>query len=194
MFCSGEVFSDPYKALQHYRAQNKSDEAPQRIYVDRFQNSLEQDILAIYKSPSLNLRAEPRVRFESEPGVGIGPVREFFCLALQLLVTGLSNADQGRVVIFEGSEDHKLPVVNNLMKQAGLYITVGKIMGHSILHGGPVYYGLSPAIIHYWRVGDVEQDPLPLSIDDIPDYELRTALEEVCNHTKTLHNIEQIQN
>ena len=92
------MFSDPYKALQQCRAQNKSDEAVHPIYVDRFQDSLEQDILAIYKSPTLNLRAEPRACFESEPGVGIGPVREFFCLALQLVATGLENAYQGRVV------------------------------------------------------------------------------------------------
>ena len=63
-----------------------------------------------------------------------GPVREFFCLSLQLLERGLSNIGQGRVIIFEGSTDHKLLVVNNLMKQAGLYLTVGKILAHSILH------------------------------------------------------------
>ena len=64
------------------------------------------------------------------------------------------------------------------MKQAGLYLTVGKMLAHSILHGGPPYYGLSPAIIHYWKVDDVIQDPLSLCLDDIPDYELRTALQE----------------
>ena len=62
------------------------------------------------------------------------------------------------MIIFEGSADHKLPIVNNLMKQAGLYLTVGKMLAHSILHGGPPYYGLSPAVIHYWKVDDVEQD------------------------------------
>ncbi len=111
--------------------------------------------------------------------MGIGPVREFFCLSLQLLETGLSNIDQGRVIIFEGSTDDKLPVVNNLMKQAGLYLTIGKILAHSILHGGPPYYGLSPAVIHYWKVDDLEKDPLPLCLDDVPDYELRTVLQEV---------------
>ena len=178
-FILDEIFRDPGKALQHYRKENKSDEAPQRIYVDRFQNGLESDILGLYKSPNFNLRVEPRVRFESEPAVGVGPVREFFCLALQLLENGLTDSNQGRVVLFEGSQDHKLPVVNNLMKQAGLYVTVGKILAHSILHGGPPYYGLSPIVIHYWREGDVEGHPLPLCTEDIPDYELRTVLDEV---------------
>ena len=106
----------------------------------------------------------------------IGPVREFFCLSLQLLENGLTHIGQGRVIIFEGSADHKLPVVNSLMKQAGLYLTVGKIIAHSILHGSPPYYGLSPAVIHYLKVDDMEKDPLPLCLDDIPDYELRTVL------------------
>jgi hypothetical protein len=57
-----------------------------------------------------------------------------------------------------------------------------------------VYYGLSPAIVNYLRVGDVEQDPLPLCIDDVPDYELRTALHEVCHLTIALQNIPQIKN
>ena len=162
-----------------YRKENKSDEAPQRIYVDRFQNGLESDILGLYKSPSFKLRVEPRVRFESEPAVGVGPGREFFCLALQLLENGLTDSNQGRVVLFEGSQDHKLQVVNNLMKQAGLYVTVGKFLAHSILHGGRPYNGLSPIIVHYWKGVDIEVHPLPLSTEDLPDYELRTVLDEV---------------
>jgi hypothetical protein len=166
--------------LQKFREENKvPDDAPQRIFINRFEDDLENDLLGMYKNPAFRLQAEPRVRFEAEPGVGIGPVREFFCLSLQLLESGLSNIGQGRVIIFEGSTDHKLPVVNNLMKQAGLYLTVGKMLAHSILHGGPPYYGLSPAVIHYWKVDDMERDPLPLSLDDIPDYELRTVLQEV---------------
>lgn len=184
MYCfshQGEIqIDDPEEALRQFRQGNRlSDDAPQRIFINRFENDLENDLLAMYKTPAFRLRAEPRVRFESEPGVGVGPVREFFCLSLQFLERELSNIGQGRVIISEGSADHKLPVVNNLMKQAGLYLTVGKMLAHSILHGGPPYYGLSPAIIHYWKVDDVEQDPLPLCLDDIPDYELRTALQEV---------------
>ena len=102
-FIFDEIFRDPGKALQHYRKENKSDEAPQRIYVDRFQNGLESDILGLYKSPNFNLRVEPRVCFESEPAVGVGPVREFPCLALQLLENELTDSNQGRVVLFKGS-------------------------------------------------------------------------------------------
>ena len=129
--------------MQHFRKENKSDEAPQHIYEDHFQNGPESDILGLYKSPNFNLRVEPRVCFEPEPAVKVGPVREFFYLALQLLENRLTDSNQGRVVLFEGSQDHKLPVVNNMMKQAGLYTTVGKTLAHSILHGGHPYYGLS---------------------------------------------------
>ena len=164
---------DPQEALPQFREENKvPDEAPQHIFINRFENDLQNDLLAMYKTPAFRLRAVPRVRFESEQGVGIGPVREFFCLSLQLLETGLSKIDQGQVIIFEESTDHKLPVVNNLLKQAGLYLTIGKILAHSILHGSSPYYGLSPAVINYWKVDDLEKDPLPLCLDDVPDYEL----------------------
>ncbi|CAB4007572.1 E3 ubiquitin- ligase pub2 [Paramuricea clavata] len=152
---------DPQKALQKFREENKvPDDAPQRIFINRFEDDLENDLLGMYKNPAFRLQAEPRK-------------------------VGLSNIGQGRVIIFEGSTDHKLPEVNNLMKQAGLYSNVGEMLAHFILHGGSPYYGLSRAVIHYWKVDDMERDLLPLSLDDIPDYELRTVLQEIQNGSIT---------
>lgn len=35
---------------------------------------LKSDLLTLYKDPRKNLRALPKVRFEGEQGVGLGPV------------------------------------------------------------------------------------------------------------------------
>ena len=54
----------------------------------------------------------------------------------------------------------------------GAYICIGKIVGHSILHGGPGLVGLSPAAKHYLAY-DHEQIPPPVVLEDIPDTNLR---------------------
>ena len=59
---------DPQEALRQFREENKVlDDTPQRIFVNRFEDDLENDLLAMYKTPAFRLRAEPRVRFEAEP-------------------------------------------------------------------------------------------------------------------------------
>lgn len=146
-----------------------------RICVNQMKEEFSADVLTIYKKPNPGLNSTLRVKFENEAAVGEGPVREFFSTLMGFLHDGfpLDGAGQGQLtMIFEG---HKLPIPNALLRNAGFYTSVGRMIAHSFLHGGPPLCGLSPAVVEFWCKDSINA----VTIDDVPDYELREALMEV---------------
>lgn len=79
-------------------------------------------------------------------------------------------------MLFEGETDHKIPVPNVSLCNSGLYTSVGRMIAHSFLHGGPPLYGLSPVVREFWTRESISET---VTIKDIPDYDLRQALKEV---------------
>ena len=151
---------------------------PMRIYVNRMNEEFSADVLAIYKKPNPGLNSTLRVKFENEVAVGEGPVREFFSTLMGFLHDGfpLDGEGLGKLTeVFEGQEDHKLPIPNALLRNAGFYKSVGRMIAHSFLHGGPPLFGLSPAVVQFWCQDSINA----VTIDDVPDYDLREALKEV---------------
>ena len=127
-----------------------------------------------------DLCAQPKVVFEDELAVGSGPTREYFSILMNLITGGFNIHGQGIVTqVFEGEMDHKIPITNALLSQAGFYRAVGKMIGHICLHGGPFFYGLSPAIAHWLSFQNLESNPPPLVVRDVPDLELGSLLEQV---------------
>jgi len=172
----------PMDALEDFQRSNTQRDKPrERFFVSRMEGNeeLKNDILGLYKDPRKNLRVPPRVRFEGEEGVGAGPVREFFVCAMKILQEGIHG--EGRpIFFFEGELDHLLPIHNQIGQQMGAYTAIGKIIGHSILHGGPGVYGLSPVAKHYWSHDDLAKNPPPIVLEDLPDLILRETIQEVC--------------
>lgn len=169
-----------------YRQQTLNENAPpMRTYVNWMNEEFTGDVLAIYKKPNPELNSTLRVKFENEVAVGEGPVREFFSTLMGFLHDGfpLDGADQGKLTkVFEGEEDHKLPIPNALLRNAGFYTSVGRMIAHSFLHGGPPLYGLSPAVVEFWCQDSINA----VTIDDVPDYDLREALREVSTGTTVM--------
>ena len=150
---------------------------PLRIYVNRMTEELTADVLSIYKKGNPCFRSNLRVKFENEGAVGEEPVREFFSILMGFIQNGLYLDDPGRLtMLFEGETDHKIPVPNALLCNSGLYTSVGLMIAHSFLHGGPPLYGLSPAVLEFWTRESISE---VVTIEDIPDYDLRQALKEV---------------
>lgn len=172
---------DPAAALAAFQKENTDVNSPrEQFYVSRLEGSeeMKRDILGLYKDPRKNLKARPKVRFEGEEGVGTGPVREFFVCALGIPREGISGSGKP-VVYFEGESDHLLPIHNQMLQQMGAFTCIGKIIGHSILHGGPGFFGLSSAAKHY-LCHDIEENPPILVLNDIADINLRELISEVC--------------
>jgi len=160
------------------------DQPAQRIFVSRMDGTTElrRDIMGIYKNPKTKLTANPRVRFEDEDGVGCGPVREFFVNAIKIIDEGIHSSSGKPLIFLEGQADHRLPIHDQSLRLTGAFKAIGKMIGHSILHGGPGLYGLSPAAKHYFSTGggaSDDQQPPPIELADIADITLRNLISEV---------------
>lgn len=171
----------PYQVLAEFKSRTLSTDCPREVFhIDRMQdtNDMKLDIMGCYKSGRRNLKATPRIIFENETGVGSGPVSEFLDCAMKLVTEGFVSMGKP-TLFFEGGKDHKIPVHNTAVRQAGGYRAIGKILGHCILHGGPLSYGLSESVIYFWLTGSHGE----IGLEDIADTELREFLEEVLyNH------------
>jgi hypothetical protein len=181
---NGESSCDINKSIALYREATIDTSVPRQLFsVCRSdgEEDTKTDILATYKNPHTNLLARPRVRFEGEEGLGAGPLREFFHLAVKIAQEGIGFTAKP-VIYFEGDIDHKLPVHNPALRHTGSFRAIGRILGHSFLHAGPSLFGLSQAIKHYFTSKtkqDISSDPPPLEIEDVPDVDLQMLMKEV---------------
>ena len=184
---SNSKTDDQPLTIQRFREDNVDESSPRQRFIvsreDRL-DDLKKDILGCYKNPQINLKAKPRVKFEGEEGVGSGPIREFLLCAMKIVEEGI-NKEGKPLVFFEGQEDHKVPVHNHVLRCTGAFRSIGRIIGHSILHQGPFIYGLSPAVVQYWRLtvdgndDDTSLESLALGLEDIPDTDLRDYITQV---------------
>lgn len=172
-------------ALQRFQEEIiEHDQPAQRIIVSRMDGTTElrRDIVGIYKNPRTRLTVSPRVRFEGEDGVGCGPVREFFVNVIKIIDEGIHSSSDKPLVFLEGEADHRLPIHGQALRLTGAFKALGKMIGHSILHGGPGLHGLSPAVKYYLstgRPGCDNQQPPPIELADFADIELRDMISEV---------------
>lgn len=60
-----------------------------------------------------------------------------------------------------------------------MFTAAGRMIGHSFLHHGPSFPGLSPAIIHVLFGGSLETTPV--TIRDCPDLDIRDTVKMVKN-------------
>ena len=147
---------------------------------------LKRDILSCYKQHDCNLKARMRVRLEGKEGAGSGPIREFLVCAMKIVQEGIGSKGKP-LIFFEGESDHMLPVHDQTLRCTGAFRAVGRIIAHSVLHGGPYMYGLSTAVKQYWAATsgnktkdqDIATQVVTIVIEDIPDIELRQYISEV---------------
>ena len=171
--------------LKQFQLENiDNDNHPQRIFLSRMDgvNELKNDIISLYKSPGTNLRVVPRVRFEDESAVGSGPYKRIPITTMKILEEGIDDpATSKATLFFEGGKDHRIPVYNQCLHLTDMFRTLGRILGRSLLHGDPGIYGISPAIKEYLAsdVNSIDIQALPVTIEDLPDIDLRNVLLEV---------------
>lgn len=79
--------------------------------------------------------------------------------------------------VFEGEPDHLIPSVSKELLENNMFTMAGRMIGHSFLHNGPSFPGLSQAIIHVLFGGSL--DTAPVTIRDCPDLDVREIVEKV---------------
>lgn len=171
----------PQTLLRRFQKETIKNKAPRQLFcVCRLDgiSDLRKDIMGGYKNPSIDLKAVPRVRFEDEDGVGSGLVREFLMSAMAIVDEGIPTNNKP-LIFLEGEKDHRLPIHDRSLRITGAFKAIGWMIGHCALHGGIGPYGLSPAVVHYWTKGKQENIPLPVTMEDIPDLDLRDLISQV---------------
>ena len=143
-----------------------------RVYVNRMASDFANDVMGIYKAKTDKLCSRFSVKFENET-VGSGPVREYFSLLTSMLIQGflLYGERKSPTLIFEGKDDHKIPVSNSLLRSTGIYKAVGRMIANFFLHCGPPVFGISGAVVNYLLSGTTNDVPL-LEVADILDVDL----------------------
>ena len=133
-------------------------------------------LMKVYKNPSLDLRKTPDVNFIGECGADVGgPTKEFFHLA----ISSFSKVDPVyNFQLFTGEPGHLVPQYGADVLSSGCFEMAGKIIAHSVLHGGCGMVGLSPAIVCYVATGSVDKASEKVSSADLIDVEMRALLED----------------
>lgn len=89
----------------------------------------------------------------------------------------LPLADSTITRIFEGESDHLIPSVSADLIDNRLFTIAGRMIGHSFLHSGPSFPGLSPAVLHVLFGGSLET--APITLEDCPDLDIRSVVQAV---------------
>ena len=150
------------------------------IEVNRFQLSRLRQIMKIYKDPHFQLTKSPDVNFYNEQCADLGgPTKEFFHDAIACFV----KVDPAfNIQLFGGLQGHFIPFYGVDAVASGCFEIAGKVVAHSILHDGPGFVGLAPCLREYLATGCVGTAKELVSLDDLPDLDLKHILEaEVSN-------------
>ncbi|KAJ8270424.1 hypothetical protein GJAV_G00114420 [Gymnothorax javanicus] len=129
----------------------------------------ERQILSFYKLPAIDWTSPFSVTLKGDAAVGDGVKRHLFSTTVDKIQFGfdLDIENTGKTLLFNRTADHKVPSTARVLVDGDLFRVAGRIIGHSFLHGGPQFTGMSPAIIQQ-IVGNKDSFPV-LELADCPD-------------------------
>ena len=167
---------DKEEIIQEFRA-DKIIQGTQMINIDRMSKSMLNQLMRIYKNPELSIRKVPDISFTGETAADVGgPTREFFYVAIDSL---LKVDERSGIQLFFGVLGHMLPLCSLDALSGGCFLMAGKLLAHSILHGGSGLVGLAPSVVKYIATGSVDIAQALVTLDDLGDIELKTLLTQV---------------
>jgi hypothetical protein len=84
------------------------------------------------------------------------------------------------ITLFDGEEDHRLPSLDISLLRSRIFPLVGKLMSYLGVHSGHSFLGLSPSAVGFITMKEGDSDEqIEMTLEDIPDVELRHKLESV---------------
>ncbi|XP_076849279.1 uncharacterized protein LOC143497276 isoform X2 [Brachyhypopomus gauderio] len=143
-----------------------------RIDFTRDTQDREREILTFYKRHEICWARPFSVILRGDSAIGDGVVRHFLSFVMSRVQFGFDlNLDGcGRTLFFIGQEDHLVPSTSRILLDSDLFRAVGRMIGHSFIHGGPLITGLSRSM---FRLMTGEQDePVIVELDDCPDTDI----------------------
>ena len=122
----------------------------------------------LLKSGNFNLQAKADVVFSDEAVIDAhGLTRELCHMVMASLRDG-----KGGISLFEGKIGHLIPIHSQEYVASKYFVYTGRLIAHSIIHGGFGLVGLSKAIIEYLIEDDMQSCLTFLSVEDIPDLDM----------------------
>ncbi|XP_060758541.1 G2/M phase-specific E3 ubiquitin-protein ligase-like isoform X3 [Neoarius graeffei] len=174
-----QVALDPAKAAILFReALLKTHDSgpPLCLRMDLRESPEDQDrtIVAFYKAHQKNWAGPLNCKLEGDTAIGEGVTR-FFSICIQKLRSGFSlNCGNANITqLFEGEPDYLVPS-SSLLVDSDLFQMAGRMLGHSFLHGGPGFVGMSQAILHVLLGGS--PGVATVTIKDCPDVDIRETI------------------
>ncbi|XP_054868630.1 uncharacterized protein LOC118470857 [Amphiprion ocellaris] len=146
--------------------------------MDIRQDKEEQDraLLTFYGRDNVQWASPLHCKLQGDVATGSGVNRHMMSTVIFKLLSGF-HINLGSVAItkiFEGEPDHQIPSVSEELLNSNMFTVAGRIIGHSFLHHGPSFPGLSPAIIHILFGGS--EETTPVTVQDCPDLDIRDAV------------------
>ncbi|RVE61339.1 hypothetical protein OJAV_G00169860 [Oryzias javanicus] len=165
---------DVYKAANMFRhhlltsAEHKP-ELVARLDLRSTEEDREREIITFYKKPGIDWASPFSVILGGDAAVGDGVKRHFFSMVMEKIQFGFDlNLDNaGKTLLFSGTDDHKVPSTSRALLDGDLFRVVGRAIGHSFIHGGPCFTGLSPSMMELIMGRNDECAVMDLS--DCPD-------------------------
>ena len=160
--------------LQKLRRKMKSRGMREKLKVDPEDEVM--DVYSYYKSSDFDALILISIYLKRQPAIDTGGVlRQVFSNVFHALANNevIKN-------VFVGSEDRILPAFSNELVVNGFFETLGKMIAHSLVQGGPGFPYLSPTIYWYLATGDLQVGLQRASCADVDNHELVDYITRVC--------------
>ncbi|XP_073721905.1 uncharacterized protein [Misgurnus anguillicaudatus] len=143
----------------------------------------ERQLINFYKQRHVEWACPVKCQLQGDAAVGDGVTRHFFSTVLEKLKYGfsLNLGNTGVTCLFEGEPDHLVPSSLQFLIESDLFLVAGRMLGHSFLHGGPCFAGLSRAFVHVLLQGS--EDTATLQLEDCPDVDIRETIDLLSGHS-----------
>ncbi|XP_039682409.1 uncharacterized protein LOC120575649 [Perca fluviatilis] len=150
---------DPQKACQLFREDllNCYSESPLlSLSLDMFDAEEEQDsaLISFYKQNNVNWAAPFKCRL---------------------------RGSAASTTLFEGEKEHRVPSAAVILRESNLFEMAGRMMGHSFLHGGFSFSGLSLPVVTLLTGESIDT---ALTLEDCPDIDHRETIGLVLHRVK----------
>ncbi|XP_019746435.1 uncharacterized protein LOC109528382 isoform X3 [Hippocampus comes] len=155
--------------------QNNKDSKTLCLTLDIRDDKESQDraLVSFYRRDYIQWASPLECKLQGDIATGSGVQRHLMSMVIFRLTSGF-HVNLGSAAItklFEGEPDHLIPSISDGLLDNNMFAMAGRIIGHSFLHHGPSFPGLSQAIIHTLFGGSLETTPI--TVQDCPDLDVR---------------------
>lgn len=91
--------------------------------------------------------------------------------------------------LLEGQTDYLVPILSTSLLESDLLVMAGRMIGHSVIYGGPTLSGLSPAVVDALIYSTKEMAASKLCLEDCSDVEHRETISLVSEKVVAHHTI-----